>query len=707
MTSSPHQDLDTDARANIQHQETIAELGQRALEADSLNQFLHDASNAIGDTLDTEYVSIFELLPGKDNTFLREGIGWSDGMLKTTHPNTQETHVGQTLVSADPVVIDDIRTNDEYSADELFTDHDVVSGTSVVIGSAEDPWGVLGTYTTDRYEFTEYDITFLQNAADILNSAIHNVWSKRGLPEEIDDVPNQVTDNDQERIIQALETTGEGISLLDENGEFIYVNQAYAETYGYEPEELLGEHWEMLYPDGQEEEIYEDVLPELAEQGTWAGETIGLRKDGSTFIEDHRLATTAGREMVCSVRDMTTEYEQRRQLEEQEAALRETYEVISDQDRSFDEKVNALLSIGRDVIGIEYGSLSYVDDQDYRFEVVQSPDDSVEAGDVVPVSATNCERAIESQETLVLENVAEDAPDLADRAGNADWGISCYLGAPVFVGDDIYGTVCFYDKTPREDSFTDWQVTLVDLFSRWISYELERENHEQALEESNERLEQFAYAASHDLQEPLRMISSYLRLLEGRYGDALDEDGEEFLEFAVDGADRMREMIDALLEYARVETRGEPFEPVDLDKVLDEVLADLQVSIEESDAEIRSDQLPQVEGDASQLRQVFQNLLSNAITYSGDEPPQIDVSATQRGPNWVISIRDNGIGIDPDDQDRVFTVFDRLHSREEYEGTGIGLALCKRIIERHGGEIWVESDPGEGSTFSFTIPDSN
>ncbi|MFB1064250.1 PAS domain S-box protein [Natrinema sp. H-ect4] len=224
------------------------------------------------------------------------------------------------------------------------------------------------------------------------------------------------------------------------------------------------------------------------------------------------------------------------------------------------------------------------------------------------------------------------------------------------------------------------------------------------LEESNRRLEQFAYAASHDLQEPLRMVSSYLQLIESRYGDELDEDGEEFLAFAVDGADRMRDMIDGLLAYSRVETQGDPIEPVDLDSVLESVLADLQLQIEETDAEITTDTLPRAEGDAAQLRQVFQNLLSNALEYSGDEPPRVSVDAERRGREWVISVHDEGIGIDPDDQERVFEVFQRLHSRKKYSGTGIGLALCQRIIERHGGEIWVDSEPGEGATFSFTLP---
>ena len=224
------------------------------------------------------------------------------------------------------------------------------------------------------------------------------------------------------------------------------------------------------------------------------------------------------------------------------------------------------------------------------------------------------------------------------------------------------------------------------------------------LEESNERLEQFAYAASHDLQEPLRMVSSYLRLLEDRYEDEFDEDGREFLEFAVDGADRMREMIDGLLAYSRVETRGDPFEPVDLNGVLEDVLADLRLEVQETNADITVDELPVVEGDRSQLRQVFQNLLVNALEYSDDGPPQIHVSAEQTNSEYRISVRDDGIGIDPENQNRIFEVFERLHTREDHGGTGIGLALCERIVERHGGTIQVQSDPGEGSTFTVTLP---
>jgi PAS domain S-box-containing protein len=226
------------------------------------------------------------------------------------------------------------------------------------------------------------------------------------------------------------------------------------------------------------------------------------------------------------------------------------------------------------------------------------------------------------------------------------------------------------------------------------------------LEASNERLEQFAYAASHDLQEPLRMVSSYLQLIENRYAEALDDDGREFIEFAVDGAERMREMIEGLLQYSRVDTRGDPFEPVDLNEVLTDVRDDLQVRIDESGAEITTEELPQVHGDAGQLRQVLQNLLDNAIEYSGASAPRVHVAAERDGDWWEISVRDEGIGIDPADSERVFDVFQSLHAQDEYSGTGIGLALCERIVERHGGDIWVDSEPGEGATFTLTLPAS-
>jgi light-regulated signal transduction histidine kinase (bacteriophytochrome) len=224
------------------------------------------------------------------------------------------------------------------------------------------------------------------------------------------------------------------------------------------------------------------------------------------------------------------------------------------------------------------------------------------------------------------------------------------------------------------------------------------------LTRSNADLAQFAYVASHDLQEPLRMVSSYLQLIEQRYKDKLDAAGTEFMNYAVDGATRMQTMINDLLTFSRVGTRGKPFEPTDCEVILDQTLANLQMAIEESQAIITHDPLPTVMSDDTQMVLLFQNLIGNAIKFRTQEQMRVHISAEAKGREWVFSVRDNGIGIDPQYFERLFVIFQRLHSKEEYPGTGIGLAVCKRVVERHGGKIWVESQPGQGSTFYFTIP---
>lgn len=222
---------------------------------------------------------------------------------------------------------------------------------------------------------------------------------------------------------------------------------------------------------------------------------------------------------------------------------------------------------------------------------------------------------------------------------------------------------------------------------------------------SNADLQQFAYVASHDLQEPLRMVSSYTQLLAKRYRGRLDADADEFIAYAVDGATRMQKLIQDLLAYSRVSTGRQTFEPTPMGAVLSYAMDNLLSAIKESQAVITQDRLPTVRGDAKQLAQVFQNLLSNAIKFRGDQPPIIHISAQRKDGEWLFSVRDQGIGIDPQYAGRIFVIFQRLHTRAEYPGTGIGLAICKKIVERHGGRIWVESEAGKGATFWFSLPD--
>lgn len=224
------------------------------------------------------------------------------------------------------------------------------------------------------------------------------------------------------------------------------------------------------------------------------------------------------------------------------------------------------------------------------------------------------------------------------------------------------------------------------------------------LETSNAELEQFAYVASHDLQEPLRMVSSFTQLLERRYKDRLDEDADDYINFIVEGAKRMKDLIDDLLAFSRLNTESREFESINLGKILDDVLNTLKSSIEENSVKISYESLPTAVGDPSQIRQLFQNLISNAIKFQGDESPKIDISVNELWDKWKIGVSDNGIGIPPEHHKKIFNVFNRLHTREEYPGTGIGLAICKKIIEIHQGKIWVESEEGKGSTFYFTLP---
>jgi len=223
------------------------------------------------------------------------------------------------------------------------------------------------------------------------------------------------------------------------------------------------------------------------------------------------------------------------------------------------------------------------------------------------------------------------------------------------------------------------------------------------MQRSNTELEQFAYVISHDLQEPLRMVSSYTQLLAKRYHSKLDADADEFIAYAVDGAKRMQALLNDLLDFSRVGTSGKPFNLTNCEDILKQAMDNLQITIEESGALVSHDPLSIIMADEGQLVQLFQNLIGNAIKFRGQEPPRLHVSAYRRHNVWVFSVRDNGIGIEPQHAQKIFEIFRRLHTKEEYPGTGMGLAICKKIVERHGGHIWVQSQPGEGSTFYFTI----
>lgn len=262
--------------------------------------------------------------------------------------------------------------------------------------------------------------------------------------------------------------------------------------------------------------------------------------------------------------------------------------------------------------------------------------------------------------------------------------------------------IIFYvhvEMMPQFDHETTFKMAVVDITGR--------KKIEDELKRSNKELQQFAYVASHDLQEPLRTIASFTQLLARRYEGKLDEDADEFIGYIVDASIRMKQQIEDLLEFSRVMTRGGNLEMVNSKEIVKQVISSLKSFIDENNAEISCDPLPEVCADPRQLARLFQNLINNSVKFrKPDEPPKIHISAKndENAKEYVFSVSDNGIGIEPQYQDRIFTIFQRLHTLDEYHGTGIGLAVAKKIVARHDGHIWVESKPGKGSTFYFTLP---
>jgi signal transduction histidine kinase len=316
--------------------------------------------------------------------------------------------------------------------------------------------------------------------------------------------------------------------------------------------------------------------------------------------------------------------------------------------------------------------------------------------------------AVDTKSPVTIANVQTDA-----RIQNPEFyrrhGLVSHISVPLIDKGEVVGDLVLLTKMQRE--FPDVEIEFLRTLAAEAAIAIqnsllyERIRRQAAdLERSNMELQQFAYVASHDLQEPLRMITGYTNLLAKRYRGRLDASADEFIDFAVDGAKRMRVLINDLLTYSRVGSQGRKPVPTDCELVLSQTLAGLEFAIRESAARVTHDPLPTVNGDDVQLGQLFQNLIGNALKYRNGHEPTVHIGCERRENEWLMSVCDNGIGIDPRFAERIFVIFQRLHTREQYPGTGIGLAVCKRIVERHGGKIWVESEPERGSTFYFTLP---
>ncbi len=489
------------------------------------------------------------------------------------------------------------------------------------------------------------------------------------------------------------------VTMFDRDRRYTLAAGRGFDVIDAEPEDLEGRRFDEVWDETSVEAlepVFEAVLDGSAR-------TVELSDAGREWVV-HGVPITDGEGTVLAGMTMAQDITERKRAERELQRHRDQLEtlvqllpvgvVVADADG----RLVRANDRAREMWGGDVFAAQSVPEYDPSWTTVRWAD----TGEPVPPEERTLARALRGEEVT-------DPDEFAFESLDGDRRVVRSYGMPIrdAEGRIARGVVVQIDVTELREYQRRLEASNERLESSKERLEASKERLEaskERLEASNERLEQFAYAASHDLQEPLRMVASYLSLLERRYGDDLDGDAREFLGFAVDGAERMRHMIEALLEYSRVEKRGDPFEAVDLDAVLADVREDYRMRIAETDAEVTADPLPTVEGDPSQLRRVLGNLLDNALEYSGEGTPRVHVSAERRGEECLVAVSDEGVGVDPSHADRIFEVFERLHTHEDHPGTGIGLALCRRIVERHGGDIWVDAERDDGTTFYFTLP---
>jgi len=483
-----------------------------------------------------------------------------------------------------------------------------------------------------------------------------------------------------------LNRMSDGFIAVDTDWQITYTNDTGAEilgeAMGRDPEitTFEGRHvWEEI-PDAQETTSYKKYHRAMATGEEISFETYSVAV-GSWFTVRAFPSDTG---LSVYFRDITEERRQRDQIETRERVLREMCEIIADRQRSFSEQVQAFLALGREELGTAYGSLSRIEGDEYVFEFVDADDDSLQVGEVVPLSATNCEIAASTEETLVFGDVPRDAPEETDRAGYAEWGISCYIGAPVFVADEVYGTFCFYDDDPRERQFSDWETTLVDLMSRWVSTELQRQQATEQLERQNEHLERFASVLSHDLRNPLTVAL-------GRVDVVRQEHDSEHLDVIETSLSRIESLIDDVLTLAR---QGEPIS--DTEQVtLSELTARCWEVVATDEATLTVDSDLTFSADPNRLRQLLENLIRNATEHGGDDIA-IHVGTLSNGDGFYVA--DDGVGIPEDDRE---SVFESGYSTDD-DGTGFGLAIVEEIANAHGWRVTVTESETDGARFEIT-----
>jgi PAS domain S-box-containing protein len=477
-----------------------------------------------------------------------------------------------------------------------------------------------------------------------------------------------------------LEAAPDAMVVVGQRGEIVLLNVQAEKQFGYRRDELLGQQVKNIIPEGFAERLIADgtrsAADALAQQIGTGIELSGRRKDGSAFPIEIMLSPLESPEgilVTAAIRDISVRKTAERHLAQMEGRYRGLLEAAPD--------AMVVVNQGGEIVllnvqaEVQFGYL--------RDELIgQQVKNIIPEGFAERLIADGTRSAADA----LAQQIGTGIELLGRRKNGTEFPIEIML-SPLESPEGILVTAAIRDISVRKKSEERLLKT---------AHELKR---------SNDELQQFAYVASHDLQEPLRMVASYTQLIAKRYKGRLDADADEFIAYAVDGSNRMQGLIQDLLAYSRAGTNGKALREISSEKTLNEALRNLRAAIEESGTVVTHDSLPAITTNDIQLAQVFQNLIGNAIKYHGAEAPRVHVSATKNGGNeWIFSVSDNGMGISPQYFERIFVLFQRLHGREEFEGTGIGLAVCKKILERLGGRIWVESQPEKGSTFFFALP---
>ena len=477
-----------------------------------------------------------------------------------------------------------------------------------------------------------------------------------------------------------LEAAPDAMVVVDQHGGIILLNLQAEKQFGYPRDELLGQQVKNIIPEGFAQRLLADALRSredmLAQQIGTGIELTGRRKNGSDFpieIMLSPLESTEGILVTAAIRDISVRKDAEKHLAQMESRYRGLLEAAPD----------AMVVVN------QCGEIVLLNVQaEKQFGYRRDELLGQEVKNIIPEGFAErlLTDALRSAADALAQQIGTGIELTGQRKDGSEFPIEIML-SPLESSEGTLVTAAIRDITTRKTA----EVHLLKTIGE--------------LKRSNDELEHFAYVASHDLQEPLRMVASYTQLLAKRYIGRLDADADEFIAYAVDGSNRMQSMIQDLLAYSRAGANSKTPRRISSESALQEALANLRMAIEESGAVVTHDPLPVFTTDQAQLTQVFQNLVGNAIKYRRAEAPRVHVSANNGGSEWVFSVHDNGLGIDPQYFARIFVLFQRLHGREEFDGTGIGLAICKKMLERLGGRIWVESQPKQGSTFYFALPE--